>query len=73
MKTAKLRLVNAKEFSRVNNPLANSLFAHYAHTALSTANMAHIYNGLLVANVSPMDSIEQHMGLLENLERAFDL
>lgn len=73
MKTATLHLVTAEEFSRVHNPLADSLFAHYAHTALSTANMAHIYNGLLMEYVNPMDSVEQHVDLLAKIERWFNL
>ena len=73
MKTATLRLVTAREFDRTNTPLADSIFAHYAHSALSTANMAHVYNYLLVANVSPMDNVEQHVNLLAEAERAYDL
>lgn len=73
MKTATFHLVTAREFARTNTPLSDSLFAHYAHSALSTANMAHVYNYLLVANVSPMDNVERHVNLLAEAERAYDL
>lgn len=49
------------------------LDAHYAHTAISTANMAHIYNYLLAANTNPMRNVEQHPDTLAEVERAYNL
>lgn len=63
--------LSASEFNRVDNPLANSIFAHYAHTALSTAGLACVYNYMLVSNVSPMHSVEQHLDVLAEAERAY--
>lgn len=73
MTTATLHEVTAAEFNRMDNPLANSIFAHYAHTALSTANLAHIYNYMLVSNINPMHSVEQHLDTLAKAERAYNL
>lgn len=74
MKAVTLRPLTTEEFASAHNPLVYSLFAHYAHSALSTANMAHIYNYLLLAeNVNPMHNVEQHMDLLAEAERAYDL
>lgn len=74
MTTATLHEVTAAEFSKLtDNPLANSLFAHYAHTALSTANLAHIYNYMLVSNINPMHNVEQHLDTLAKAEREYNL
>lgn len=66
-----LRPLTASEFSNTSNPLADSIFAHYAHTAMSTANLARIYNYMLVSNVNPMHSVEQHLNVLARAERAY--
>lgn len=71
MNVATIREVTADEFARTDNSLANSIFAHYAHTALSTAGMAHIYNYMLVSNVNPMHGVEQHLDVLGEAERAY--
>lgn len=68
-----LRQLTASEFSRIDNPLANSIFAHYAHTAMSTANLAHIYNYMMAFSVNPMHSVEQHLDVLAKAERAYNL
>lgn len=73
MTTATLHEVTAAEFNRTDNPLANSIFAHYAHTAMSTANLAHIYNYMLVSNINPMHNVEQHLDTLAKAERAYNL
>ena len=72
MKTATFRSVTASEFVRANNPLANSIFAHYAHTAMSTASLASIYNYMLISNVNPMHSVEDHLDILASAERAYN-
>ncbi len=66
------RQLTAEEFSRVDNPLANSIFAHYAHTAMSTANLARIYNYMMAFSVNPMHSVEQHLDVLARAERAYN-
>ena len=74
MTTATFHEVTATEFANLtNNTLANSLYAHYAHSALSTANLAHIYNYMLVSNINPMHSVEQHLDTLAKAERAYNL
>lgn len=73
MTTATIREVTAEEFNSIDNPLANSIFAHYAHTALSTASLANIYNYMLVSNVNPMHTVEQHLDTLEEAEHAYNL
>ena len=45
----------------------------YAHTALSTANLAHIYNYMMTFSVNPMHSVEQHLDVLDRAERACNL
>lgn len=73
MTTATLREVTAEEFNRIDDPLANSIFAHYARTAMSTADMAHVYNYMLVSNINPMHDVERHLDTLAEAERANDL
>lgn len=73
MTTATIREVTAEEFNRIDNPLANSIFAHYAYAAMSTANMAHVYNYMLASNINPMHNIEQHPDTLAEAERAYNL
>lgn len=73
MTTATIHNTTAEEFTRTNNPLADSIFAHYAHTALSADNMAHVYNYLLASNINPMHTVEQHPDALAEAERAYDL
>lgn len=73
MTTATIREITAEEFNRTNTPLADSLFAHYAHTAMSTANMAHVYNYMLASNINPMHTAEQHLDVLAEAERAYNL
>jgi hypothetical protein len=74
MTTATLHAVTVTEFANLtSNPLANSIFAHYAHAALSTVNLAHIYNYMLMSNINPMHSVEQHLDVLANAERAYNL
>lgn len=73
MATATIREITAEEFNRTDTPLADSIFAHYAHTALSTANMAHVYNYMLASNINPMHDVEQHLDVLAEAERAYDL
>lgn len=72
MNTIILRQLTAQEFSYIVNPLANSIFAHYAHTAMSTANLARIYNYMMAFNVNPMHSVEQHLDMLARAERAYN-
>lgn len=72
MNTITLHNISASEFVRVNNPLANSIFAHYAHTAMSTASLASIYNYMILSNVSPMDSVERHVDVLVRAEHAYN-
>lgn len=71
MTTVTLHPLTVSEFNRTSNPLADSIFAHYAHTAMSTANLARIYNYMLVSNVNPMHSVEQHLGELARAEHAY--
>jgi hypothetical protein len=59
------------DFNNVDNPLANSLWEHYAHTAMSTGNISKIYNYLIISNVNPMHRIEQHMEELSEAECAY--
>lgn len=65
--------LTALEFCRVSNPLADSVFAHYAHSGLATAWLAHIYNYMMVAGVNPMHSVERHLDVLAEAERAYGL
>lgn len=64
--------LTASEFARVDNPLAGSIFTHYAHTAMSTANLARIYNYMMAFGINPTHSVEQHLGVLARAERAYD-
>lgn len=73
MNTATLREVTAEEFNHIDNPLANSIFAHYAHTAMSTASLAHVYNYMLAANTNPMHTVEQHLDVLREAEHAYNM
>lgn len=73
MNNVLLRQLTASEFSRINNPLANSIFAHYAHTAMSTANLARIYNYMMAFSVNPMHSVERHLDVLDRAERVYNL
>lgn len=66
------RQLTVSEFTRVDNPLARSIFAHYAHTAMSTANLARIYNYMMAFGINPMHSVEQHLDMLARAERAYD-
>lgn len=66
------RQLTAQEFSSIDNPLANSIFAHYAHTAMSIANLVRIYNYMMASSVNPMHSVEQHLDVLSRAERAYD-
>ena len=72
MNTVVLRQLTAQEFSYIDNPLANSIFAHYAHTAMSTINLARIYNYMMALGVNPMHSVEQHLNVLASAERAYN-
>ena len=72
MKTITLHAVTAKEFNRLDNPLVNSIYAHYAHTAMSIAALANIYNNLLLEQgVNPMHSVEQNLPALKKAECAY--
>lgn len=73
MVTASLHPLTASEFSCTSNPLIDSIFAHYAHTALSTANLARIYNYMLMSNVNPMHGVERHLDILAEAEQAYNL
>lgn len=73
MTTATIREITAEELNHTDNPLANSIFAHYAHTALSTASLANIYNYMLVSNINPMHTVEQHLDVLAEAEHANNL
>lgn len=73
MVTASLHPLTASEFSCISNPLIDSIFAHYAHTALSTANLARIYNYMLMSNVNPMHGVERHLDILAEAEQAYNL
>lgn len=72
MKNILLRQLTAAEFISINNPLANSIFAHYAHTAMSTANLARIYNYMMASGINPMHSVGQHLDVLAGAERAYN-
>ena len=72
MNTVVLRQLTASEFNSIDNPLANSIFEHYAHTAMSTANLARIYNYIMAFTVNPMHSVEQHLDVLARAERAYN-
>lgn len=73
MTTSTIHNLTAEEFNDTHNTLADSIYAHYAHTAISTANMAHVYNYLLAANINPMHAVEQHPDTLAEAERAYNL
>lgn len=73
MTTATIHNLTAQEFNDTSNPLADSIHAHYAHTAMSTENMAHVYNYLLASNINPMHDVEQHPDTLAEAEHAYDL
>lgn len=74
MTTATIREITAEEFAHhTSNPLADSIFAHYAHTAMSVDNMAYVYNYMLVSNINPMHSVEQHLDTLAEAEHAYNL
>lgn len=73
MTTATIHEVTAEEFNHTDNPLANSIFAHYAHTAMSTTNLANIYNYMLASNINPMHNVEQHLDVLAEAEHAYNL
>lgn len=73
MTTIPFHEVTASEFNCIDTPLAHSIFEHYAHTALSTANLAHIYNYMMASSVNPTHSVEQHLGILRGAERAYNL
>ncbi len=73
MTTATIHNLTAEEFNNTDNPLANSIFAHYARTAMSAANMAHIYNYMLASNINPMHTVEQHLNVLAEAEHAYNL
>lgn len=66
-------LLTALEFSRVPNTLADSIFEHYAHSGLSTAGLAHIYNYMMVSGVNPMHSVARHLDVLAEAEHAYGL
>lgn len=72
MNTIILRQLTPSEFNYVDNPLANSIFAHYAHSAMSTSNLARVYNYMMVSSVNPMHSVEQHLDILARAERAYN-
>lgn len=74
MTTATIHEVTAEEFAyHTSNPLADSIYAHYAHTTMSTANMARVYNYLLASNINPMHTVEQHLDVLAEAEHANNL
>lgn len=74
MTTATIREVTAEEFAyHTSNPLTDSIFAHYAHTAMSVDNMASVYNYMLASNVNPMHTVDQHLDVLAEAERANNL
>lgn len=73
MTTATIRKITAEELNHTDNPLANSIFAHYAHTALSTASLANIYSYMLASNINPMHTVEQHLDVLAEAEHANNL
>ena len=65
------RDLTALEFSRVANPLADSIYEHYAYSGLATAGLAHVYNYLMVSGVNPMHSVERHLDVLAEAERVY--
>lgn len=73
MTTATIREITAEEFNNTTTPLAGSIFAHYAHAAISADNMAHVYNYMLASNINPMHDVEQHLDVLAEAERAYNL
>lgn len=74
MTTATIHEVTAEEFAyHTNSPLADSIYAHYAHTAMTVDNMANIYNYMLVSNTNPMHTVDQHLDVLAEAERANNL
>lgn len=73
MTTATIHNLTAQEFNNTDTPLANSIYAHYAHTAMSIDNMAHVYNYLTASNINPMHDVEQHPDALAEAERAYNL
>jgi hypothetical protein len=74
MTTATIHEVTAEEFAHhISNPLADSIYAHYAHAAMSADNMAHVYNYMLVSNINPMHTVEQHLDVLAEAEHANNL
>lgn len=74
MTTATIHEATAEEFAyHTNNPLADSIYAHYAHTAMSVDNMAHIYNYMLASNINPMHTVDQHLDTLAEAEHANNL
>ena len=73
MTTATIHTLTAEEFNNTTNPLTDSILTHYAHTALSVDNMAHIYNYMLASNINPMHDVEQHLNVLAEAERAYNL
>ena len=72
MKAISFHEVTASEFNCIDTPLAHSIFEHYAHTALSTINLAHIYNYMMASGVNPTHSVEQHLVLLKEAERVYN-
>lgn len=73
MTTATIHNLTAQEFNNTSNPLADSIYARYAHTAMSVENMAHVYNYLLASNINPMHDAEQHPDILAEAEHAYNL
>lgn len=74
MTTATIHEVTAEEFAyRTSNTLADSIYARYAHTAMSVDNMAHVYNYMLASNINPMHDVGQHLDLLAEAEHANNL
>lgn len=74
MTTATIHEVTAEEFAyNTSNPLADSIYAHYAHAAMSVDNMAHVYNYMLASNINPMHTVDQHPDVLAEAERANNL
>lgn len=74
MATATIHEVTAEEFAyHTSNPLADSIFAHYTHTAMSVDNMAHVYNYMLASNINPMHTVDQHQDVLAEAEHASNL
>lgn len=40
---------------------------------MSTASLAHVYNYMLASNINPMHTAEQHLNVLAEAERAYNL